>query len=83
MTFKAYLDNIQAKTGNSPADWKRLAAHGTWISLVLMIAYLAFAVPRAGGFNPSVYAGYMNRLVVLAYIIWQLVLARRLDRSVP
>ncbi len=25
MTFKAYLDNIQAKTGNSPADWKRLA----------------------------------------------------------
>jgi len=25
MTFQAYLDNIQAKTGNSPADWKRLA----------------------------------------------------------
>ncbi len=61
----------------------RLAAHATWISLVLMIAYLAFAVPRAGGFDPSVYAGYMNRLVVLAYVAWQLVLARRLDRSVP
>ncbi len=60
----------------------RLAAHATWISLALMIAYLAFAVPRASGFNSSVYAGYMNRLVVLAYIGWQLVLARRLDRSV-
>ena len=61
----------------------RIAAHGTWISLALMIAYLAFAVPRAGGFDSSVYAGFMNRLVVVAYIVWQLVLARRLDRSVP
>ena len=25
MSFQAYLDNIQTKTGNSPADWKRLA----------------------------------------------------------
>jgi hypothetical protein len=25
MSFQAYLDNIQAKTGNAPADWKRLA----------------------------------------------------------
>jgi hypothetical protein len=25
MSFQAYLDNIQAKTGNFPADWKRLA----------------------------------------------------------
>jgi hypothetical protein len=25
MSFQAYLDNIQAKTGQSPADWKRLA----------------------------------------------------------
>jgi len=60
----------------------RLAAHLTWISLLLMIAYLAYAVPRAGGFNASVHAGLMNRLVVLAYIAWQLLLARRLDRSV-
>ncbi|HEU5050135.1 MAG TPA: hypothetical protein VFU00_07440, partial [Gemmatimonadales bacterium] len=60
----------------------RLAAHATWISLALMIAYLAYAVPRAGGFNSSVYAGLMNRLVVLAYIIWQLMLARRLNPGV-
>ena len=59
----------------------RLAAHGTWISLALMIGYLAYAVPRAGGFVPGVYAGWMNRLVVLAYLTWQLVLARRLSRS--
>lgn len=25
MSFQAYLDNIEAKTGNSPEDWKRLA----------------------------------------------------------
>lgn len=61
----------------------RLAAHAAWISLALMIAYLAFAVPRAGGFDSSVYAGFMNRLVVLAYIAWQLVLSRRLERSIP
>ena len=59
----------------------RFAAHATWISLALMIAYLAYAVPRAGGFNASVYAGVMNRLVVIAYIGWQLVLTRELTRS--
>jgi hypothetical protein len=26
MTFQAYLDNIQAKTGKSPADFRALAA---------------------------------------------------------
>ena len=26
MSFQAYLDNIEAKTGKSPADFKRLAA---------------------------------------------------------
>ena len=26
MSFQAYLDNIQAKTGKSPADFRRLAA---------------------------------------------------------
>ncbi len=25
MTFQAYIDNIQAKTGKTPADFKRLA----------------------------------------------------------
>ena len=26
MSFQAYLDNIQAKTGKTPADWRALAA---------------------------------------------------------
>lgn len=26
MSFQAYLDNVQAKTGKSPADFKRMAA---------------------------------------------------------
>lgn len=26
MSFQAYLDNIEAKTGKSPADFKRLAS---------------------------------------------------------
>jgi len=56
------------------------AAHATWISLVLMIAYLGWAVPRAGGFNADVWAGWMNRLVVATYLAWQLVVARRIER---
>ena len=26
MTFQAYLDNIQAQSGNTPADFRRMAA---------------------------------------------------------
>jgi Protein of unknown function (DUF998) len=50
-------------------------AHATWISLVLMAAYLMWAVPRAGGFNVEVWAGWMNRLVVATYLAWQLTVA--------
>ena len=32
MTFKAYLDNIEAKTGTSPADFKRLAGEKGYLS---------------------------------------------------
>jgi len=53
-------------------------AHATWISLTLMGIYLMWAVPRAGGFNAEVWAGWMNRLVVAAYITWQLTIACRL-----
>lgn len=31
MTFQAYIDNIKAKTGKSPADFKRLAAGKGWM----------------------------------------------------
>ena len=32
MTFKAYLDNIEAKTGKSPAELKKLAAGQGFVS---------------------------------------------------
>ena len=50
-------------------------AHATWISLALMTAYLAWAVPRAGGFNAEVAAGWMNRFVVGSYLAWQIATA--------
>jgi hypothetical protein len=56
-------------------------AHLTWISLALMAGYLAWAVPHAGGFEPGVWAGWMNRLVVVTYLAWQFALARRLARD--
>jgi hypothetical protein len=31
MTFQAYIDNIRAKTGKSPADFKQLAAKKGWM----------------------------------------------------
>jgi hypothetical protein len=32
MTFKAYLDNIEAKTGKSPNEFKKLAAKKAYMS---------------------------------------------------
>lgn len=52
-------------------------AYMTVISLMAMIGYLAVAVPQAGGFGPEVLAGWMNRLVVLTYCVWQLVVSYR------
>ncbi len=54
-----------------------LAAHATWISLALMVGYLMWAVPRAGGFTTEVWAGWMNRLVVATYLAWQVTIASR------
>ncbi|HEX4883780.1 MAG TPA: DUF998 domain-containing protein [Casimicrobiaceae bacterium] len=56
----------------------RTTTHLAWMSLLAMMAYLGWAVPRAGGFTPEVHAGAMNRLVVAAYLGWQLVAALRL-----
>jgi hypothetical protein len=58
-------------------------AHLSWISLMIMAFYLIWAVPRAGGFTPDVWAGWMNRLVVATYLAWQLAMAQRMLRSAP
>lgn len=31
MTFQAYIDNIKAKTGKSPSDFKQLATEKGWM----------------------------------------------------
>jgi hypothetical protein len=58
-------------------------AHLTWISLAIMAIYLIGAVPRAGGFTPDVWAGWMNRLVVAADLAWQAAISYRILRSAP
>jgi hypothetical protein len=53
-------------------------AHATWVSFVAMGIYMVWALPRTGGFNPELWAGWMNRLVVATYLVWQLTVACRL-----
>ena len=51
-------------------------AHLTWISLLLMIAALAVMLPQSDGkFGPDVLIGWPNRLVVVAYSGWLMVVA--------
>jgi hypothetical membrane protein len=71
-------DVTRGTAGAAPA--LRLLAHATWFTLVVMVSYLMWSVPRAGGFNPEVWAGWMNRIVVLAYLAWQLALALHLTK---
>src|SRR5205807_8749601 len=52
-----------------------IVAHSTWISLAVMIALLAFQLPQAGGFGPTVWVGWTNRLVMVAYSGWLLTAA--------
>ncbi len=59
-------------------------ANLTWISLALMLATVLIGLLQTGGqFGPSVPVGWPNRLLVIAYCAWMLVVARRvaqLDR---
>ena len=59
----------------------RASAHGTWISLVLMFTILGITLAQNGGqFGPSVVIGWPNRLVVIAYAAWLIVVSRRAMR---
>lgn len=53
-------------------------ANLTWVCLLAMVGYIGWAMSTKGGFGPGVYAGWLNRLVVAAYLAWQAALARRL-----
>jgi hypothetical protein len=53
-----------------------LTAHLTWISLLLMAAALAVMLPQNDGrFGPDVLIGWPNRLLLVAYDAWLIVVA--------
>ena len=41
-----------------------------WISFLAMFVYMSVAMPRAGGFGPSVWVGLLNRLFLVAMCAW-------------
>jgi len=53
-------------------------ANLTWMSLVLMIATLAIGLSRSDGeFGPDVLIGWPNRLLIVTYCVWLMVVAWR------
>ena len=52
-----------------------ITAHATWVSLAVMIALLVVQLPHAGGFGPTVWVGWTNRLVMVVYSGWLLTAA--------
>jgi hypothetical protein len=53
----------------------------TWIGLLAFILSVALLFPQNGGdFGPDVQIGWPNRLLMVAYITWLLVVARRATR---
>lgn len=65
MTFQAYIDNIKAKTGKTPEDFKRLAAKegllepGTKASAI--VAWLKRDFGLGHGHAMAIYATFKGR----------------------
>lgn len=78
VTLSLTRNNPRWALQRGPLLW---LAHLTWVGLALMALYLIWAVPRAGGFTPDVWAGWMNRLVVAIYLAWQVAMTRQILRS--
>jgi hypothetical protein len=54
----------------------RIFANLTWISLVVMFVLMSIWMSSTGGqFGPDVPIGWLNRLVVLAYLTWTILMA--------
>lgn len=53
----------------------RWTAHLTWVTLALMYLTIGLTLPRAGKFGPDVPIGWPNRIVVVAYCVWVMVVA--------
>lgn len=52
-----------------------------WITFVSMPVYMAIALPAAGGFGPTVWVGFINRLFLLAMCAWLWFVARHTERA--
>jgi hypothetical membrane protein len=52
-----------------------------WITFVSMPVYMAIAMPAAGGFGPTVWVGFINRLFLLAMCSWLLFVAWHIERT--
>lgn len=61
-----------------------LMANLTWISLVLMFATLFIGLSKSGGeFGPDVLIGWPNRLLVMTYCGWLIMVAWFVERFRP
>jgi hypothetical protein len=57
------------------------SANFIWISLLLMVLILAVTLSQNGGkFGPDVLIGWPNRLVMIAYCLWLMSVARHANR---
>ena len=72
LTARSLARNPAWKTAKGPLI---VAAHCTWISLAVMVLLLAIQLPQAGGFGPTVWVGWGNRLVMVIYSGWLLTAA--------
>ena len=58
-----------------------LAAALNWVSLLALVATVAFVLPQSGGFGPDVPIGWPNRLFLVANCAWLMAVARHVIRS--
>jgi hypothetical protein len=65
MTFQAYIDNIQAKTGKIPADFKRLARKAGLlkpdVKARAVVAWLKREFGLGHGHAMAIYATFKGR----------------------
>ncbi|HLY42574.1 MAG TPA: DUF4287 domain-containing protein [Terracidiphilus sp.] len=65
MTFKAYIDNIQAKTGLTPDDFRRLAERKgllkTGVKAMEIVAWLKKDYGLGHGHAMAIYAAFKGR----------------------
>jgi hypothetical protein len=65
MTFKAYIDNIQAKTGKTPEDFKRLARKAGLlkpdVKASAIVAWLKREFGLGHGHAMAIYATFKGR----------------------